>query len=73
MNFAQKYSHTDLVVTPHAGVRIEISTLIHRGTFSRSPPTRGCELKFIRSARRGTGVVTPHAGVRIEIVSERAC
>ena len=55
-------------VTPHAGVRIEMIILIPPPRSPRSPPTRGCELKYVLggSARLQTQV-TPHAGVRIEI------
>ena len=33
----------------------------------KSPPTRGCELKFVYDLDFATGAVTPHAGVRIEM------
>ena len=38
-------------VTPHAGVRIEIFHVLLCACRVRSPPTRGCELKFLRLCR----------------------
>ena len=54
-------------VTPHAGVRIEIRAAIDHNGHLQSPPTRGCELKFVYDLDFATGAVTPHAGVRIEM------
>ena len=34
-------------VTPHAGVRIEMSDVSEPYLSTLSPPTRGCELKFV--------------------------
>ena len=57
-------------VTPHAGVRIEIDYLHKAYSNSRSPPTRGCELKYVtEQLDYDANWVTPHAGVRIEISS----
>ena len=58
----------EYLVTPHAGVRIEISR--GRGKFTRrlSPPTRGCELKYKPTKIIAKSEVTPHAGVRIEMI-----
>ena len=54
-------------VTPHAGVRIEITLPPRLTYFFPSPPTRGCELKYRGSEILTEDYVTPHAGVRIEI------
>ena len=54
-------------VTPHAGVRIEILITDPSAQTVVSPPTRGCELKYISSGKIPRSEVTPHAGVRIEI------
>ena len=35
-----------MTVTPHAGVRIEIDFSWRASSPQRSPPTRGCELKY---------------------------
>ena len=59
------------LVTPHAGVRIEMCTVYSLYLDEKSPPTRGCELKLNRGSDRKAQLVTPHAGVRIEINGSR--
>ena len=57
------------MVTPYAGVWIEIT--IAAAVFGRiwSLPTRECGLKFIRNRQQHEPVlVTPYAGVWIEII-----
>ena len=57
------------LVTPRAGVWIEIARNPHAGTErGRSLPVRECGLKFYRDGNmRKMWVVTPRAGVWIEI------
>ena len=63
------YNRKDLVVTPYAGVWIEIVIPTFHCQSVSSLPTRECGLKYSGAHRPLTrSKVTPYAGVWIEIV-----